>query len=182
MATSKHLPSLRALRVFEAAARHLNYTRAAAELNLTHGAISHQMRGLEAAMGLRLFERTGRQTRLTEAGSELARGVREAMDTLAALIERVRERESGDALTVSVLPSFAAAWLVGRLGPFLEANPEVQLNLRSTTGLANFRNDGVDAAIRFGMGPWPDTVAEKLRDDEVFPVVSPRFRRGRLPT
>jgi LysR family glycine cleavage system transcriptional activator len=182
MSTWRHLPALRTLHVFEVAARHLNYTRAAAELHLTHGAVSHQIHTLEEALGLRLFERIGRQTKLTEAGRQLAEGVRAAVDQLAVVIARVREQQSGDHLTISVLPSFAAAWLVGRLGAFLEQHPSVQLNLRSSTALADFRTDGVDAAIRYGQGPWPDTVAEKLRDDELFPVMSPRFRRGKLPT
>lgn len=181
MSTWQTLPALRTLRVFEVAARHLNYTRAAAELHLTHGAVSHQIRALEESLGVRLFERAGRGMRLTEAGHQLAQGVRETVDALAAVIGRVRERESGDGLTLSVLPSFAAAWLVGRLGSFLDQNPAIQLNLRSTTVLANFRNDGIDAAIRYGKGPWPDAINEKLRDDELFPVMSPRLRRGRLP-
>jgi LysR family glycine cleavage system transcriptional activator len=181
MSTWQDLPALRTLRVFEVAARHLNYTRAGAELHLTHGAVSHQIHALEESLGTRLFERVGRGMRLTEAGHQLALGVRETVDALAAVIGRVRERESGDGLTISVLPSFASAWLVGRLGSFLDQNPAIQLNLRSTTVLANFRNDRIDAAIRYGKGPWPDTITEKLRDDELFPVMSPGFRRGRLP-
>ncbi len=181
MSNWQAIPPLRTLRVFEVAARHLNYTKAGAELHLTHGAVSHQIHALEDSLGTRLFERVGRGMRLTEAGHQLAQGVRETVDALAEVIGRMRERESGDGLTLSVLPSFAAAWLVGRLGSFLDANPAIQLNLRSTTVLANFRNDGVDAAIRYGKGPWPDAVNEKLRDDELFPVMSPNFRHGRLP-
>ncbi len=181
MATWRQLPALRTLHVFEAAARHLNYTKAADELHLTHGAVSHQMRALEENLGVPLFERTGRQTRLTEAGRQLAEGVRAASDALALVVDRVRERKAGDSLTLSVLPSFAAAWLVGRLGAFLERYPQIQLNLKTTPLLANFRSDGVDAAIRYGVGPWPDTLCEKLRDDELFPVLSPHFRGGRLP-
>lgn len=175
------LPELRTLRAFEAAARHLNYTHAAAELHLTHGAISHQMRALEEDLGVPLFERVGRQTRLTDAGSQLAHGVRSALDALAGVVGRVRARDSDNQLTVSVLPSFAAAWLVGRLGSFLERHPGIDLNLRSSTALADFRSDGVDVAIRYGRGPWPDSVNEKLMGDELFPVLSPGFRNGRLP-
>ena len=95
MTTSRRLPPLRALRVFEAAARHQNYTRAAAELNLTHGAVSHQIQGLQDDLGLRLFERDGRQMRLTESGRQLADDVRIALDALATSVQQVRERNAG---------------------------------------------------------------------------------------
>jgi LysR family glycine cleavage system transcriptional activator len=172
---------LRSLRVFEAAARHENYTRAAAELNLTHGAVSHQIQGLQSELGLRLFEREGRQMRLTENGRQLAHDVRTALDALASSLQRLRDRNAGNTLTISVLPSFAAAWLVERLGDFLSRNPDIQFNLQSSRGLADFGNDGVDLAIRFGEGPWPGLACEKILDDDIFPVCSPQFRGGRLP-
>jgi LysR family glycine cleavage system transcriptional activator len=171
----QHLPSLRTLRIFESAARHLNWTRAAAELHLTHGAVSLQIRALEEELGLKLFEREGKRTWLTDAGQQLAAGVRDAMDQLAAVVTRVRERSAGHVLTLSVLPSFAAAWLVGRLGGFMARHPEIELNLQSTSALADFRNDGVDVAIRWGNGPWPGLRCDKLLDDELFPVMSPKL-------
>src|SRR5450432_2633438 len=143
------LPPLRSLRVLEAAVRHENYTRAAAELNLTHSAVSHQIHALEDALGVRLLERAGRRMRATEHGSQLAQDVRATLDTLNAAVERVRGQESANALTVSVLPSFAAAWLVARLGGFLESHPQIELRLESSATVADFRNDGVDVAIRF---------------------------------
>lgn len=179
MASWQRLPALRTLRIFEAAARHLNYTRAAQELHLTHGAISHQMQALEERLGVRLIERDGRQARLTAAGEQLAEGVRGALDTLASTVERVRQRDDDRQLTISVLPSFAAAWLVGRLGQFLELHPEIDLTLQSNSALANFREDGVTVAIRYGAGQWPNLVAELLLEDEAFPVVSTEFNRGR---
>ena len=171
----QHLPSLRTLRVFESAARHLNWTRAAAELHLTHGAVSLQIKALEDELGLKLFEREGKRTWLTDAGQQLAAGVREAMDQLSAVVTRVRERSAGHVLTVSVLPSFAAAWLVGRLDGFMARHPDIELNLLSSSALANFRNDGVDVAIRWGNGPWPGLRCDKLLDDELFPVMSPKL-------
>ncbi|UXI67442.1 transcriptional regulator GcvA [Tahibacter amnicola] len=170
-----HLPSLRTLRVFECAARHLNWSRAAAELHLTHGAISVQIKALEEDLDTKLFVRDGRRTALTEAGQQLAIGVREALDQLALTVSRVRERSAGHVLTLSVLPSFAAAWLVGRLGGFLARHADIELNLQSSTGLADFRNDGVDVAIRWGNGAWPDLHCDKLLDDELFPVLSPNL-------
>ncbi|MGA9335942.1 MAG: transcriptional regulator GcvA [Rudaea sp.] len=179
-----HLPALRSLRVLEAAERHQNYTRAAEELNLTHSAVSHQMHALESNLGLRLFERIGRQMRATEPGRQLAQDVRTALDALAASIGRLRGGDSGNALTVSVLPSFAAAWLVTHLGGFLERHPTIDLRLESSTSVSDFRNDGVDLAIRFGSGNYPGLHTEKLFDDELFPSLSPKLldsARVRVP-
>ncbi|HEY2395670.1 MAG TPA: transcriptional regulator GcvA [Rudaea sp.] len=179
------LPPLRSFRVLEAAARHQNYTRAADELHLTHSAVSHQIHALEASLGVRLFERSGRQMCATDVGRQLAQDVRATLDGLAVAVERVRGAESANSITVSVLPSFAAAWLVARLGGFLERHPQVELRLESTTALADFRNDGVDVAIRYGSGNWEDLECVKLFDDEVFPTLSPKLRRSeriRTPT
>ena len=175
------LPPLRSLRVLEAAVRHQNYSRAAGELNLTHSAVSHQIHSLEEALGLTLFERVGRQMRATDPGRQLAQEVRGALDTLATAVERVRGQDTSNSLTVSVLPSFAAAWLVTRLGGFLERHPGVELRLDSTSAVANFRNDGVDVAIRYGTGSWEGVVSEKLFDDELFPTLSPTlYKKSRL--
>lgn len=181
MTIPARLPPLRSLRVFEAAARHQNYTRAAEELNLTHGAVSHQVQRLQGELGVRLFERDGRLMRLTESGRLLAADVRGALDALAASVQRLRERNAQNALTISVLPSFASAWLVDRLGDFLSRNPDIEFTLQSSRGLADFERDGVDVAIRYGVGPWPGLACEKILDDDVFPVCSPDFRDGRLP-
>jgi LysR family glycine cleavage system transcriptional activator len=172
------LPPLRSFRVLEAAARHQNYTRAADELHLTHSAVSHQIHALEESLGTRLFERNGRQMRATEAGRQLAHDVRATLDALAAAVERVRGGDAGNSITVSVLPSFAAAWLVGRLGGFLENNPQIELRLESTTALADFRNDGVDMAIRYGSGGYDGCESIKLFDDDLFPTMSPKLFRS----
>jgi LysR family glycine cleavage system transcriptional activator len=172
------LPPLRSFRVLEAAARHQNYTRAADELHLTHSAVSHQIHALEASLGVRLFERSGRQMRTTESGRQLAQDVRATLDALAAAVERIRGGDAANALTVSVLPSFAAAWLVARLGDFLERHPQIDLRLESTTALADFRNDGVDVAIRYGSGNYEGFECVKLFDDELFPSLSPKLRRS----
>lgn len=173
------LPPLRSFRVLEAAARHQNYTRAADELHLTHSAVSHQIHALETSLGVRLFERSGRQMRATETGRQLAHDVRATLDALAAAVERVRGGDAANSITVSVLPSFAAAWLVGCLGGFLERHPQVELRLESTTALADFRNDGVDVAIRYGTGNYDGLENIKLFDDEVFPTLSPKLQRSK---
>lgn len=176
----QQLPALRTLRIFECAARHLNWSRAAEELHLTHGAVSLQVKALEEELGVKLFARSGKKTWLTDAGQQLAVGVREALDELAATVTRVRERAAGNVLTLSVLPSFAAAWLVGRLGGFLARHPDIEFNLQSSIQIADFRNDGVDVAIRWSNRTWPGLRCEKLLDDELFPVLSPRLTRRRL--
>jgi LysR family glycine cleavage system transcriptional activator len=173
-----HLPPLRSLRVLEAAVRHENYTHAGAELGLTHGAVSHQIHALEAALGVRLFERAGRRMRATDQGRQLAYDVSLALDSLSGAVERLRGGDATHAITVSVLPSFAAAWLVARLGGFLERHPGIELRLESTTALADFRNDGVDVAIRYGVGDYPGLECKKLFDDELFPTMSPGLRRS----
>lgn len=172
------LPPLRSLRVLEAAVRHENYTKAAGELNLTHSAVSHQIHALEENLGTRLLERAGRQMRATDLGRQLALDVRGTLDTLAAAVERIRGNDSSNAITISCLPSFASAWLVLKIGRFLDHYPNIDLRLESSTSLADFRNDGVDIAIRFGTGNYDGLVSEKLFDDEVFPTMSPKLRRS----
>jgi LysR family glycine cleavage system transcriptional activator len=174
----QRLPPLRSFRVLEAAVRHQNYTRAADELHLTHSAVSHQIHALESSLGVRLFERAGRQMRATESGRQLAQDVRATLDSLATAVERVRGGDNGNSITVSVLPSFAAAWLVARLGSFLELHPNIELRLESTTALADFRNDGVDVAIRYGSGNYEGFETIKLFDDELFPSMSPKLARS----
>ncbi len=175
------LPPLRSLRVLEAAVRHQNYSRAAEELNLTHSAVSHQIHALEATLGMPLLKRAGRQMRATDAGRQLAHDVRAALDQLAGALERLRGQDNANSLTVSVLPSFAAAWLVARLGGFLERHPGIDLRLESTPAVSDFRNDGVDLAIRYGTGNYEGLISEKLFDDELFPTLSPALvRRARL--
>jgi LysR family glycine cleavage system transcriptional activator len=172
------LPPLRSLRVLEAAVRHENYTRAAEELALTHSAVSHQIHALEEALGVRLLQRDGRRMRPTEPGRQLALDVRATLDSLNAAVERVRGGDAGNIVTVSTLPSFAAAWLVARLGSFLDRYPQVELRLQSSTALADFRNDGVDLAIRFGTGAYDGLISEKMFDDEYFPTLSPKLARS----
>ncbi|HEX4480911.1 MAG TPA: transcriptional regulator GcvA [Rudaea sp.] len=172
------LPPLRSLRVLEAAVRHENYTRAAGELNLTHSAVSHQIHALEESLGTRLLERAGRHMRATDLGRQLALDVRATLDSLAAAVERIRGNDSSNAITISCLPSFASAWLVLKIGRFLDLYPNIDLRLESSTSLADFRNDGVDIAIRFGTGNYDGLVSEKLFDDEVFPTMTPKLRRS----
>jgi LysR family glycine cleavage system transcriptional activator len=175
------LPPLSTLRPFEAAARLESFSRAADELHLTHGAVSHQVRALEEHLGAPLFHRHGKRVSLTPAGRAFAERVRAALGEIALAADQARSRRRENRLTVSVLPSFASRWLMPRLIRFMEAHPEVEVNVMATTALANFAADEVDVAIRFGGGPWPPLACERVMGDECFPVASPKFNRGRLP-
>lgn len=167
------LPPLNALRAFEAAARHLSFTRAADELHVTQAAISHQIKGLEEWLGLPLFRRLNRALLLTEAGQAYLPAVRDAFDTLGQATERLFRRDQTGSLTISTMPSFAAKWLVIRLGSFQAAHPELEVRLQTTSELTDFHRHDVDVAIRFGTGRWPGVAAEPLMTEDVFPVASP---------
>src|SRR5688572_23581058 len=145
---ARRLPPLSALRPFEAAARLESFSRAAEELHLTHGAVSHQVRALEEHVGVALFARHGKRVALTAAGKQLAEKVRWALDEIATAANGLRSRRE-DRLNISVLPSFASRWLMPRLIRFMDANPRIEVNVSASTNLANFRDDEVDVAIRF---------------------------------
>src|SRR5688572_31044580 len=176
---ARRFPPLSALRPFEAAARLESFTSAAEALAVTHGAVSHQVRALEEHVGAPLCARHGKRVALTPAGRAFAERVRGALDEIAAAAEQLRARRD-DRLTVSVLPSFASRWLMPRLIRFMDANPKIEVNVIATTALANFRDDEVDVAIRFGRGPWPPLECEVFLDDEYFPVGAAKLRR-KLP-
>jgi LysR family glycine cleavage system transcriptional activator len=177
---ARRLPPLSALRPFEAAARLESFTRAAEELHLTHGAVSHQVRALEEHLGAPLFARHGKRVTLTAAGRAFAERVRAALEDIAQAAEQLRARRD-DRLTVSVLPSFASRWLMPRLIRFMDAHPKIEVNVIASIALANFGEDEVDVAIRFGKGPWPALQCEKFLEDEFFPVASPKLFKGKPP-
>jgi LysR family glycine cleavage system transcriptional activator len=155
------LPPLHTLRAFEVAARQLNFSRAAAELNLTHGAISHQMKALEHELGVTLFERRSRGVVLTEPGRQLAASVREGLDHIARGVAELRSHPVRS-LTVSVLPAFATHWLIPRLADFSRRHPDIDINVRASQSLVDFAIDDVDLAVcspRFAGGRLPRTLA-----------------------
>jgi len=172
---------LAALRAFEAAARHVSYSRAAEELGLTHGAISFQMRVLKEALGVDLFKRSGRRMVLTPEGQRLFGYVRDGFARLEHGMEDVRAARRGQMLTVSVHPGLASYWVIPRLGDFQRLHPEIDVSLLPNTALTDFSREDIDMALRYGPGHWPGVVAVKLMDEEVFPVASPRFNGGKLP-
>jgi len=169
-------PSLRAIAAFEAAARHQSFTRAAQELNLTHGAISHAIRGLEERLGDRLFERRARGVVLTETGRILAGTVRLSVEMLSEAFEP-RPWLQRSHLRISLLAPFAARILVPRLAAFRAAHPDITLELRMTDTLADIGAGKTDIGVRYGPGRWAGLNAFRVADEELFPVVSPHWSR-----
>ncbi|MGK9170650.1 transcriptional regulator GcvA [Inquilinus limosus] len=169
------LPPLNGLRAFEVAARHMSFTRAAAELHVTQSAVSHQIRGLEARLGVALFRRAGPSGLvLTDTGQRLLPVLRDAFDRLSTGIERVLQQESaGGPLTLSVSPYFASKWLIPRLGRLRDRHPEIDLRLSASQHPADFAREDVDAAVRHGTGGWEGLRADRLFDEEMFPICSP---------
>src|SRR4030088_1971169 len=166
------LPSLNGLRAFEAAARHLSFTNAASELNVTQTAISHQIRRLEQELGIRLFIRQNRALALTPAAKDYLPGVRAAFNDLRLATDRLLRKDDDHALTVSTLASLAAKWLLPRLSGFQGAPPGIDLPITHSTAPVDLKSGGVDAAIRYGRGQWPGVRADWLMADQMFPVCS----------
>jgi LysR family glycine cleavage system transcriptional activator len=170
------LPPLNALRAFEAAARHGSFTRAAAELHVTQTAISHQMRHLESFQGLRLFLRLPRRLVLTPEGQAYARDLARVFERIADATRALDTRPRRELLAVTSLPSFAARWLVPRLGAFAADHPRIDLRLVATERPVDLARESVDLGIRFGYGRYAGLRVEKLMDDQLLPVCSPRLR------
>ncbi len=175
------LPSLNALRAFDAAARHLSLTRAAAELHVTPAAISHQIKGLEEDLGVVLFRRVGRELRLTDAAQAAVPALREAFDRLAEATRRLRAGDGDRVVTVNAPPTFASAWLVPRLDRFKDCHPDIDVRLDASADLVDFARNAVDIAVRYGAGDHGDLDTVKLFDDDMFPVCSPRLLSDRRP-
>ncbi|CAN5357803.1 transcriptional regulator GcvA [soil metagenome] len=172
------LPSLNGLRAFEAAARHLSFTNAAQELNVTQTAISHQIRRLEEELGIRLFIRQSRSLALTPQAAEYLPGIRAAFQDLRTATDRLLRKDDDRVLTISTLTSLAVKWLLPRLSTFQEQHPEIDVRITTSTELVDFRTSNVDAAIRYGQGQWPGLDAEWLMAEHLFPVCSPKLLTG----
>ncbi len=173
------LPPLNSLKAFEAAARHESFTRAAEELCVTQGAVSQQVKALEAGLGLKLFNRERQRLVITEAGRDYLIVVRDALDRIAVGTERLLQRQSAGVLTVSTSPDFAAKWLVHRLGHFAEAHPEIDLRVSATLHHVDFAREEVDLAVRHGDGNWPGLDPVQLSGEQLFAVCSPKLLSGR---
>lgn len=167
------LPSLTAVRAFEAAARNLNMSRAAEELNVTHAAVSQQVRALENWLGLRLFTRQGKGIMLTPEGTRYAEQLRRAFEQMEDATREARRQSATRPLEVTTTTAFASRWLVPRLGRFQMRWPEVELRLSPSRHLVDFQRDAVDIAIRYGAGDWPGLVSERFMAGRMVAVCHP---------
>jgi LysR family glycine cleavage system transcriptional activator len=169
----RSLPPLRALRAFEAAARHLSFSQAAAEIGVTPSAISHQIKSLEDWLGTPLFNRLTRSLSLTEAGEEALPLLTEGFDRLAAGAARLQARMDENLLTISVSPGFGSLWLVPRLDRFRRQNPEIEVRIDGTDRLVDIAGGEADVAIRYGPGGYTDVQSHRLFAMRATPVCSP---------
>ncbi|MFI4987087.1 MAG: transcriptional regulator GcvA [Alphaproteobacteria bacterium] len=175
----QHIPSLSALQAFEAAARHLSFTLAASELNVSQSAISRHVRALEDRLGVKLFRRAKQRVTLSEAGEAYLPEVRACLDRIEASTKQVLTyRRGAGVLNLSTLPTFGTKWLAPRLGSFTQKHPGILLNFVSRTEPFDFSGSDIDAAIHFGSLVWPNVIAERLIGEELIPVCSPALRRA----
>jgi LysR family glycine cleavage system transcriptional activator len=175
----RRLPSLNALKAFEAAARYESFTRAAEELCVTQGAVSHQVKALEVELGLKLFNRERQSLAITEAGRGYLEVIRDAFDRIAAGTERLLQRQSTRALTLSTSSNFATKWLVHRLGRFAESYPDIDLRISASLHHVDFAREDVDLAVRHGDGRITGLHVTQLCVEELVAVCSPKLLRGR---
>jgi LysR family glycine cleavage system transcriptional activator len=181
MAQDERLPALNALRAFEAAARHLSFTRAADELSVTPGAISQQIRQLEEYAGAPLFRRTGRQVLLTDAGQAALPLLTNAFEMMAEAVHHMRAPARRDRLMVSSAPSFAAKWLAQRLDKFQAEHAEAEVWISADIAITDFNSSDIDLAIRYGKGLYEGLRTDKLLSESVLPVCSPELLKGPNP-
>lgn len=175
------LPSLRALKAFETAARHGSFITAADELCVTPSAISHQIRQLEAWLEVALFRRTNRGIELTADGQSLLPGLRDGFDQIAGTVARFRDRQRHRRITVSVFPSIAMRWLLPHLHEFYATQPHVEVRIATTDWHVDFTRDDIDCAFRFGEGDWPGLEAVRLYSEWLVPVCAPDLVTAERP-
>ena len=176
-----HLPPLTALRAFEAAARHMSFSKAADELNVTPAAVSHQIHALEQDLGVFLFHRMNRAIELTASGQVLLPGLTEAFTGIQSAVRRLRAHNDTGTLTVTASPSIAAKWLVLRLHRFQERHPEIDVRISATDEVVDLTRGDFDIAIRYGCGKYPGLEVELLFTNQVFPACSPQLLSAGSP-
>ncbi|GGA78904.1 transcriptional regulator GcvA [Neiella marina] len=178
---SRRLPPLNALKAFEAAARHMSFTRAAEELFVTQAAVSHQIKGLEEFLGLKLFRRKNRSLLLTEQGQSYFQDIKEVFTQLTEATERVLASTAKGALTISLPPSFAIQWLVPRLNEFHMLHPDIDVRIKAVDRDEGSLSEDVDIAVYFGRGRWTGVVADKLHAELLVTVCSPQLFDQGIP-
>ena len=176
------LPPLNALRAFEAAARHLSFSKASEELFVTPAAVSHQIKGLEGWLDVDLFKRVNRSVFLTEEGQAYVVDIRRALEQISSATEKLIKRDAAGPITVNTLPSFAVRWLLPRLSRFRDQHPEIDVRLTTSDQLTDFAREDVDIVIRYGSGNYQGLREDKLlTEDTLFPVCSPKLLTGKYP-
>ncbi|MDC0610430.1 transcriptional regulator GcvA [Vibrio sp.] len=177
----KRLPPLNSLRVFESAARHLSFTRAAEELFVTQAAVSHQIKTLEEFLGLKLFRRRNRSLLLTEEGQNYFSDMKDIFSSIQEATDKLLERSEKGALTISLPPSFAIQWLVPRLADFNRQQPDIDVRIKAVDKDEGSLVEDVDVAIYYGKGNWPGLRADKLYQEFLIPLCSPQLLEGDKP-
>lgn len=173
---SWQLPSLASLRTLEAAARHLSFTRAATELNLTPSAVSRQIRHMEDYLGVPLFQRVQKRLVLTEAGRQYVRDIRAGMELMqSATVNLLANQGKGGMLNLATPPAFGVKWLIPRLDGFAEKHPDILVNLSTRAKPFDFEQERIDAAIHYGSNDWPGAVTERLLGEELITACSPDY-------
>jgi LysR family glycine cleavage system transcriptional activator len=171
----RDLPSLSALRSFEATARHASMTKAAEELGVTQGAISRAVQTLETELGCPLLLRSRPKLHLTETGHLLYSEINHSFDRVAVVIRRLREQQRSGQLAINSLPTFAARYLIPRLPRFQAQHPDIQIDLTTSENRIDFAVESIDVAIRYGLGNWSNTASLRLMDEELVAVASPEL-------
>lgn len=167
-----NIPPLRALKAFEASARHLSFTKAADELCVTQAAISHQIKSLEEKTKTQLFKRYNRSLQLTSAGQVYLLSIIESLNQLEKSSKQLAGRNSRNTLSISLLPSFATKWMAQRIWRFQDQFPEIEVRITACDSLVDFNQDESDIAIRYGRGNWDNVFSMLLFEEQVFPICS----------
>lgn len=173
------IPSLAALRAFEAAARCQSFSKAARELNVTHAAIAQHVRSLEAEFAQSLIQRQGRGIATTHEGAKLAAQLRAGFGVIADGVDELRSFNEARPLNISLTPAFAGNWLMPRIGEFWSLHPDISININPATRLVDLKQEGFDLGIRYGRGDWPGTKPELLTEGSFLVVVHPDLVQGR---
>lgn len=177
----KRLPPLNAIRAFEVAARHLSFTKAAQEMNVTQVAVSRQIKLLEDVIGVALFKRRNNLILLTDAGQIALPSIREAFEQLASAFERIESSSESSMVHITTAPGFAAQWLAPRLERFTASHPGIQIRIDASTEILDLKRENIDLCIRFGNGVYPGLTSEPFLRIDLVPVCSPSLLGGSRP-
>src|SRR5262245_60676728 len=176
------LPSLTALAVFEASARHLSFKQAAAELNVTPGAVSRQVKAIEDELGVPLFVRLGTGVALTSAGEDLYGVLANSFSRAAAIVRTIKSGDRSKNVTLACTDAFATMWLISRMPDFWAKHADIAVDHLISDDPRAYRRAEVELRVRYGFGSWPDENAELLLDETIYPVCGPEFAKAHRDT